>query len=67
MVKERLFYDVLQIKHVASTVDLTKCPRCKGPADNGNDRCVPPSPYLCTRCTERSDNLNFDNYTDEGI
>lgn len=32
--------------------DLSTCPRCGGPADNGHDRCVPPSPYLCTRCTE---------------
>ena len=31
-------------------LDLTKCPRCGGPADNGHDRCVPPSPYLCTKC-----------------
>lgn len=33
--------------------DLTKCPRCGGPADNGNDRCVPPNPYYCTKCTEQ--------------
>lgn len=33
-------------------LDLDKCPRCKGPADNGIDRCVPPSPYLCTTCQE---------------
>lgn len=30
--------------------DIDKCPRCNGPADNGFDRCVPPSPYLCTKC-----------------
>lgn len=30
--------------------DLTKCPNCGGPADNGHDRCVPPNPYWCTKC-----------------
>lgn len=30
--------------------DLTKCPTCGGPADNGHDRCLPPNPYCCTRC-----------------
>jgi len=34
----------------APAVDLTKCPRCGGPADNGFDRCDPPSPYHCTKC-----------------
>lgn len=29
---------------------LDICPTCGGPADNGNDRCVPPSPYECVRC-----------------
>lgn len=31
--------------------DLDTCPGCGGPADNGNDRCVPPGPYLCTKCS----------------
>ena len=30
--------------------DLSKCPGCGGPADNGHDRCVPPNPYYCTKC-----------------
>jgi len=30
--------------------DLTKCPRCGGPADNGHDRSMPPAPYVCTKC-----------------
>ena len=30
--------------------DLTKCPRCGGPANNGHDREFPPNPYLCTTC-----------------
>jgi hypothetical protein len=29
---------------------LGRCPQCGGPADNGHDRSVPPTPYLCTRC-----------------
>ena len=24
-------------------IDLSKCPKCGGPADNGHDRCLPPS------------------------
>lgn len=30
--------------------DLSKCPGCGGPADNGHDRCMPPNPYYCTKC-----------------
>ena len=30
--------------------DLSKCPECGGPADNGWDRDYPPSPYNCTKC-----------------
>ena len=31
-------------------VDLTICPACGGPADNGHDREVPPNPYYCDAC-----------------
>jgi len=31
-------------------VDLSRCPKCGGPADNGHDRCLPPNPYFCTKC-----------------
>lgn len=31
--------------------DLSKCPKCGGPADNGHSRDLPPSPYLCTKCS----------------
>jgi hypothetical protein len=30
--------------------DLSHCPQCGGPADNGHDRSFPPSPYFCTKC-----------------
>ena len=30
--------------------DLSKCPRCGGPADNGHSREYPPSAYWCTKC-----------------
>lgn len=33
--------------------DIDKCPKCGGPADNGFDRCIPPSPYYCTKCEEK--------------
>jgi hypothetical protein len=32
--------------------DLSKCPRCGGPADNGMDRCHPPNPYNCSKCED---------------
>lgn len=32
--------------------DLNRCPGCLGEADNGHDRCVPPSAYYCTKCVE---------------
>jgi len=30
--------------------ELSRCPQCNGPADNGFDRSFPPSPYLCKKC-----------------
>lgn len=30
---------------------LNVCPGCGGPADNGHDRCYPPNPYCCSKCT----------------
>ncbi len=30
--------------------NLSTCPGCGGDADNGHDRCVPPSPYYCSQC-----------------
>ena len=32
--------------------DLSKCPQCGGEADNGHDRCYPPTAYLCSKCSE---------------
>ncbi len=31
--------------------DYTRCPTCKGVADNGHDRCYPPNAYECTKCS----------------
>lgn len=30
--------------------ETMKCPSCGGEADNGNDRCLPPNPYVCFTC-----------------
>lgn len=30
--------------------DLSRCPECGGPADQGHDRCRPPTAYLCSKC-----------------
>lgn len=35
---------------LAQEPDLSRCPQCNGPADNGHDRSIPPNPYLCTKC-----------------
>ena len=37
--------------------NLDVCPSCGGPADNGNDRCIPPSPYNCSKCQPQSEAL----------
>ena len=34
--------------------DLETCPTCGGPADQGNDREVPPNPYPCSKCAPMS-------------
>jgi len=31
-------------------IDISICPDCGGPADNGFSREIPPSPYSCTKC-----------------
>jgi len=33
--------------------DINVCPECGGEADNGFDRCLPPSPYVCTKCQDK--------------
>ena len=38
------------LKAALAEPDLSHCPQCGGPADNGHDRSIPPSPYWCTKC-----------------
>lgn len=35
--------------------DISKCPKCGGPADQGFDREHPPNPYWCTKCQDSTD------------
>ena len=42
----KLYSDLVQ----RLDIDLTKCPKCGGIADNGIDRCHPPHPYNCKKC-----------------
>ena len=55
-VAESAGYPVALIKALRAALtqqaepDLSRCPQCNGPADNGFDRSIPPSPYLCTKC-----------------
>lgn len=39
----------------SDTHDISACPGCNGPADNGFDRCVPPSAYNCSKCEGEQD------------
>jgi hypothetical protein len=46
---------MLRLLALAETVsgddsDINVCPGCQGPADQGFDRCLPPSPYYCSKC-----------------
>lgn len=34
-------------------MDLSKCPNCGGPADNGHDRELPPNVYDCKECEKQ--------------
>lgn len=45
-------HEALELHQAALREDLSKCPQCGGPADNGHDRELPPNPYHCTRCTD---------------
>lgn len=47
--------------------DLDVCPKCGGPADNGNDRCVPPAPYICSRCTTESERDYYKRLYEDAI
>lgn len=56
----RGYGDALAVaKAQAEEPDLDTCPTCGGESDNdndngnGNDRCVPPNPYECTKCTAK--------------
>jgi len=43
---------VVAIERSVDSSPLDRCPQCGGEADNGHDRCHPPSAYLCSKCTE---------------
>lgn len=39
-------------------INNLNCPGCNGIPDNGFDRCVPPSPYYCTKCSAQQKQIN---------
>lgn len=45
-------------------MDLSKCPRCGGEADNGHDRSYPPVPYYCSKCQGCGMKTIFDHLRD---
>ena len=47
----------LQLRKNKFINNLT-CPGCGGIPDNGFDRCVPPSPYYCTKCSAQQEQIN---------
>jgi len=46
---------VMDVGDQPDEIGLARCPKCGGPADNGNDRMVPPNPYLCSKCDPQPD------------
>jgi hypothetical protein len=47
---------IAESNHIAfGQDDLSKCPKCGGEADNGHDRCVPPSAYYCKKCSNNTE------------
>ena len=54
--RQRALRAALEAGCDAPDIDLSKCPGCGGPADNGNSRDVPPAPYYCTKCDPQSVN-----------
>ncbi len=47
----------VKVAQDALVPDLSICPRCLGPADNGHDRELPPNPYMCTKCNPDDSDL----------
>jgi hypothetical protein len=53
---DNLWHNAAQPAPAAEPIhDLDTCPSCGGPADNGFDRCGPPNPYYCTKCSNPSE------------
>jgi len=44
----------LQLRRQNKLTEDLNCPEYGGNADNGFDRCIPPSPYYCTKCSTPS-------------
>jgi len=38
--------------------DLNTCPNCGGEADQGHDRCYPPTAYLCSKCQSTTEDCS---------
>jgi hypothetical protein len=45
-------HDPCPLCRLEAVVGPMRCPCCGGPADNGHDRELPPTPYVCTTCRE---------------
>jgi len=61
-------YEIAHVEDKDPTAqpNLAKCPGCGGPADNGNDRSVPPVPYFCADCQAALDEADpLDDSTKE--
>jgi len=44
---------VIDVNQFNKKYAIDKCPVCGGPADNGIDRGVPPTAYVCTKCEKK--------------
>ena len=52
------FDEALSTVDAALAQDLNTCPQCGGEADQGHDRCYPPTAYLCSKCQSTTEDCS---------
>jgi chromosome segregation ATPase len=57
-IPEKPDYYINKAKEALSRQDLNACPNCGGPADQGHDRCYPPTAYLCSKCQSTAEDCS---------
>jgi hypothetical protein len=57
-IAEKSDYYINKAKEALSRQDLNACPNCGGEADQGHDRCYPPTAYLCSKCQSTTEDCS---------